>query len=606
MFGGDAPCFGSFLAETRSSQETDAQLKDFALGDFNTCVPPDIATTSSASSVDFGGTVHDTATLSGTAGAVTGTVTFFVCTPAQIDAAQGCPTGGTQVGSPVTIVAGSATSANYTVGTTAAAAGKYCWRAVYTPDADSDYLGASHSNNSTECFTVAPATIDITKSANPAGPVSAGDEIGFDITVTNTGDGTALGVSVSDPLPAGVDWSADDPTGDTTGVDCEITGSVGSQTLSCTDASMAADDSFSVHVSGLTDAADCGTVSNTASVSTTNDGSDSATASVVVDCPDVLVEKSAEVGVILVGDTAQFSITVSNIGDGTAHDVVLTDPLPGGLDWTDDSADCTITAGTLSCNIGDLGPGDEFTVTVSANTDTEASESEDCGLLDNTASAVASNEGQDVLGNNQDSASIVVTCTSALIIEKSFTGNSGGTDPILHVPAAKIGDTLHYTLEYTGAGPLTNAVITDVIPAGLEYVAGTALGNADFNDGTYDAATRTLTWTAKGVLPDPAHGTVTYDVKVTAAAPALAQPLVNVATIDSDETEPDSDTASVAVLAPPLELTPPPTNTILPETGTSNPGFALMLVLLGIAGLAIGVGFITPAPQQVRRRDRRG
>jgi hypothetical protein len=80
---------------------------------------------------------------------------------------------------------------------------------------------------------------------------------------------------------------------------------------------------------------------------------------------------------------------------------------------------------------------------------------------------------------------------------------------------------------------------------------------------------------------------------------------VNVATIDSDETEPDSDTASVAVLAPPLELTPPPTNILVPETGTSNPGFALMLVLLGVAGLALGIGFITPVPESVRRKERR-
>lgn len=33
-------CFSSYLAETRSSQSVDAQLKDLALGDFDTCPPP--------------------------------------------------------------------------------------------------------------------------------------------------------------------------------------------------------------------------------------------------------------------------------------------------------------------------------------------------------------------------------------------------------------------------------------------------------------------------------------------------------------------------------------------------------------------------------------
>ena len=38
------------------------------------------------------------------------------------------------------------------------------------------------------------AGIDIEKDADPDGPVSAGDEIGFNVTVTNTGAGTAYNV----------------------------------------------------------------------------------------------------------------------------------------------------------------------------------------------------------------------------------------------------------------------------------------------------------------------------------------------------------------------------------------------------------------------------
>ena len=37
IFGGQAPCFASFLAETRSSQTDNAQLKDFVLGAFPEC-----------------------------------------------------------------------------------------------------------------------------------------------------------------------------------------------------------------------------------------------------------------------------------------------------------------------------------------------------------------------------------------------------------------------------------------------------------------------------------------------------------------------------------------------------------------------------------------
>jgi hypothetical protein len=55
-----------------------------------------------------------------------------------------------------------------------------------------------------------------------------------------------------------------------------------------------------------------------------------------------------------------------------------------------------------------------------------------------------------------------------------------------------------------------------------------------------------------------------------------------------------------------LELTPPPTDTISHPTSTSNPGFALMLILLGFAGLSLAIGFVTPVPERVRRRDRLG
>src|SRR2546428_8888051 len=45
------------------------------------------------------------------------------------------------------------------------------------------------------------ATIGILKTAD-ASPVNAGDNIGFTLTVSNTGAGTAHGVTVTDTLPS--------------------------------------------------------------------------------------------------------------------------------------------------------------------------------------------------------------------------------------------------------------------------------------------------------------------------------------------------------------------------------------------------------------------
>jgi uncharacterized repeat protein (TIGR01451 family)/fimbrial isopeptide formation D2 family protein len=544
MFGGDAPCFGSFLAETRSSQETDAQLKDFAFGDFNTCVPPDITTTSSVATADFGQTVTDTANLSGSNGAVTGTVDFFTCTPAQVTAA-GCPEGsGSLVTDSAAINAGVAVSTGYTVGLTSAAVGKYCWRAEYTPAADSDYLAASHTNATTECFTVAPATIDVTKTANPAGPVSAGDDIGFDITVTNNGTGTALGVSLSDPLPAGVDWTAGAPTGSTTGLTCAITGPVGTEVLNCTKPSLAAGASFSIHISGTTDSADCGTVSNTASVTTTNDGSDQATANVVVNCPDVTVEKTPDGGTVNAGSTAQFTIEVTNLGPGVATDVTLTDNLPAGIDWSEDSASCTITGAVgsevLNCNFGDLDVDETASVNVSGLTSAD-----DCGVIPNSATVDASNEAEAQAGNNTDDGSIEVLCAD-IDIEKT-------ANPVGPVNA---GDDIGFDIIVTngGTGTATDVHVSDPLPDGFDWVLGAVTGDTDG-----------VSCQITGSPPDgealtcddasmPAGATFTVHISATTDAADCGGGIVNVATVTTGNDGEDTDDASVTVQCPDLEV----------------------------------------------------
>ncbi len=160
LLGSSGGCFSRFLAETRSSDQLTATLSDYADGSFTTCPKAALDTTAiPAGSLLAPGPAnqHDVATVSavGAGPAPTGTVTFFLCGPAQVTGA-GCPSGGVQVGAPITVVAGSATSANAS-GATTTPAGKYCWRAEYAPDAAGAnfYTATRHTNATTECFTVA-------------------------------------------------------------------------------------------------------------------------------------------------------------------------------------------------------------------------------------------------------------------------------------------------------------------------------------------------------------------------------------------------------------------------------------------------------------------
>ena len=55
----------------------------------------------------------------------------------------------------------------------------------------------------------------------------------------------------------------------------------------------------------------------------------------------------------------------------------------------------------------------------------------------------------------------------------------------------------------------------------------------------------------------------------------------------------------------PLAETAPPTDVIASHDGTNAPGFSLTLILAVLGGLILVIGFVTPVPEVVRRRNRR-
>ncbi|HZC25428.1 MAG TPA: hypothetical protein VE287_00270, partial [Actinopolymorphaceae bacterium] len=122
---------------------------------------------------------HDVATVGTADTPATGTVSFFLCGPAEVTAG-GCETGGTQVGTDVTLADGSATSDDVDGTTTPNdnTDGKYCWRTEYTPDAAAEgvYVASSHTNadvsgDAAECFVI--ATPPSTASTSPSLSTSA-------------------------------------------------------------------------------------------------------------------------------------------------------------------------------------------------------------------------------------------------------------------------------------------------------------------------------------------------------------------------------------------------------------------------------------------------
>ena len=440
VFPNGAPCFSTFMAETRASSETTAQLKNFVSGSFDTCKPPTIETHvqqdgSNVSAINKGESVVDVATFSGGDGKVTGKADFFVCGPSQ--SKPDCSSGGTKVGDTKTISDESATSDAFKP----SALGWYCFRVHYTPDAAAQYLEGSHTNDTTECFRVIPADVQIVKTPND-GTVSAGDQISFSLSWTNEGEGKATGVVVSDDLPAGggFDWSISGSTG--TGSTCAITGNVGSQVVTCTIGSIVGNPNFpnaapvngTVTVVSNTSKASCGVVDNTGKITSDNDGTDTDPGKITVECPDVTVTKTPDGGSVDAGDDITWAIKVENLGPGTATGVTAHDPLPAGIDWSESEADCSISgvvgSEVLDCSVpGTMASGASKTYHVSGTTDKT-----DCGVVDNTATVSATNEPTSANGNNSDPGDVTVKCAD-IQIEK--TAKPAG--PVM--PATRSGST---------------------------------------------------------------------------------------------------------------------------------------------------------------------
>jgi uncharacterized repeat protein (TIGR01451 family) len=247
-------------------------------------------------------------------------------------------------------------------------------------------------------------SISIVKTANPTGPVSAGTNIGFDITVSNTGAADATDVTISDPLPAGagndLNWSLSPAfTG------CSITGAVGSQTLNCTFATLAAGASKGpIHITSATTQADCAVVSNTATVASSNDGGGSSTASVTVTCAAIVIKKDSTKGGPVANAGAVFSYS-----DGTSAATSVTD------DQTAAAPDEDADVGEVC--VGGLAPG---TYTVN-----ETSPPSGYGASDGTFQAAAV-QGTNCTGNLPTGTG-VVTFTNPPLSDIQVNFRDGGS-----------------------------------------------------------------------------------------------------------------------------------------------------------------------------------
>ena len=248
------------------------------------------------------------------------------------------------------------------------------------------------------------------------------------------------------------------------------------------------------------------------------------------------VEKRADMSVANVGDKITYTVTFANGEFATVpiENAVMTDVIPADLAFVDGSVqvDGVTTEysfdsriATLTVPLGELAPNTTKTVTFAAT----VNESAYGKTVYNTA--VMSGDNIPDTEGTDDGVS-VGDGKARPSIEKSSDKSS-----------AKVGDKITYTLTLsnseTATVPVENAVVTDVIPAGLTFEYGSVMldgsGTSDF---TYDENTRLLTVNIGSIEPDTSH-TVTFVATVN--EDAYNTTIQNLATLTSDNTEPVQD-----------------------------------------------------------------
>jgi hypothetical protein len=191
-------CFNTFLADTRSSTSLTATLFDFTGGTLGSCETTltttaglnGATTTINSSNTAANGTASsgvDNATLAITGvNEWAGTLKFYLCGPMatvnDVCNANGVLVSTLNVDETTTqpIPSGNGTTTGFK---TLTSAGRYCWFAEFTPDAetagngvDGDSDGGTAGAANTECFTVGPATPTLDTLAGTS-PVDLGQAV---------------------------------------------------------------------------------------------------------------------------------------------------------------------------------------------------------------------------------------------------------------------------------------------------------------------------------------------------------------------------------------------------------------------------------------------
>ncbi len=369
--------------------------------------------------------------------------------------------------------------------------------------------GLSDDDSSTT--EVIPGGLEVTKAG--ANQVAIGSEVTYTIDVTSTGTGSNTGVQLVDTIPGGMSFVSSDPEGSLTGSNLSI--QLG--TMNPLEKNT---------ISVVLQANEAGEWTNEVRVTSNEGATDSAEATTTIVQPELSITKTGPETALL-NENFDYTIEVSNIGDGSAANTTIVDTLPDGVDHVSSSPAGTVSEDgrTVTWEIGTLNPAGTSTVTLTVVGTT-------AGAKNNSATASA--DTAPVASPAQATTTILVP---AITVEK--TGRT----------AMFVGNQVTYTLTATNSGeaPLTGVTISDTFASGMSYVASSPEGTVsedgstvtwdvgDLAVGEESIVTLTLQGDETGTMTNTASATATEDASSEAVLEVaiLAAPGATIAITDS-------------------------------------------------------------------------
>jgi len=260
-------------------------------------------------------------------------------------------------------------------------------------------------------FAVEDADLAVTKTG-PA-TVTAGNNISYDVTVTNNGLSDAQSVSLTDATPAGTTFaSANQTTGPAFSCSTPAVGGTGN--VVCTIATLTAGtsatftiaDSVPIATAVGTTITNTATVASTTSDSNTANNTSTSTATVAGGAVDLSITKTPSPPPYGTRLPITYSINVQNAGPAAANSVTVTDVIPPGTTFvsaTPSQGTCSGSA-TVTCSLGTIASGGSATIALLLTLPSTP------GTVSNTATVSSSNTDTNAANN---SATTTITVENA-------------------------------------------------------------------------------------------------------------------------------------------------------------------------------------------------